>query len=193
MTRYIGDVHGDMQKYLELIKGSQRSVQVGDFGIGFIPNPIDSYDTSKHRFIRGNHDNPHFCPEQPNWIADGTIEDDTMYVGGARSIDYQYRTAGYDWWPEEELNDKDLDAVFEKYINAEPRVMITHDCPHFVAEAIVDTKIETRTSNCFEDMWKEHKPELWIFGHYHIPVDWTFKETRFVCLDINQAMDIDDE
>lgn len=34
--RFIGDVHCKWSKYEKLIKGCDRSVQVGDFGVGFI-------------------------------------------------------------------------------------------------------------------------------------------------------------
>ena len=45
-----------------------------------------------HRFIRGNHDNPDACRREGQWIKDGTVEDDVMFVGGALSVDRRWRT-----------------------------------------------------------------------------------------------------
>lgn len=52
LTRFIGDVHAKFNKYVDLLKGCQQSIQVGDFGIGFGESPRVGPD---HRSIRGNH------------------------------------------------------------------------------------------------------------------------------------------
>ena len=51
----IGDVHGKINEYLQLIKNRKHSIQLGDFGVGFVDIPELPIN---HRFIRGNHDNP---------------------------------------------------------------------------------------------------------------------------------------
>jgi len=103
--RYIGDVHGKYSPYHRaVVQAPKGSIQVGDLGLGFVktdgeywPNP--SYDkmvANNARFIRGNHDNPAVCARHKQWIADGTIEDGVMFIGGANSIDRHMRTEGYD-------------------------------------------------------------------------------------------------
>jgi hypothetical protein len=62
----------------------------------------------------GNHDNPYMCKQDMvGYISDGTVEGDVMYIGGAWSIDnpvappgWYRRTAGFDWWFDEEYPNK---------------------------------------------------------------------------------------
>ena len=114
ITRLIGDIHGHFYDYqahsIEDFDGP--TVQIGDFGIGFGQSDywhesINNFHADgRHRFIRGNHDNPTVCKQDmTGYIADGTVEDDVMFIGGAWSIDnpvappgWYRRTAGYDWW-----------------------------------------------------------------------------------------------
>jgi len=197
--RFIGDIHGDFHAYIKLLDGCENSVQVGDFGIGFgIPNPVDMYDVTKHGFIRGNHDNPSACKNEPNYIEDGTIENGIMFVGGAASIDRAYRTEGLNWWADEELSYEDLYTMHDIYDVSKPRVMITHDCPEYISnELCIKTGLTkynetSRTRTAFESMHKsDHQLDIWIFGHWHEPFDEVINGTRFICLDINQYIDLD--
>lgn len=195
MTRLIGDIHGDMQAYSNIISGCDRSIQVGDFGQGFITHSLAV--PGKHEYIRGNHDDPFRCKMDAAWIPDGTIENDVMFVGGAWSIDWAYRIPGLTWWEDEECSVAALQHFIDKYLEVRPRVMITHECPDNIAgimcSSLGKTKydIPSRTRDAFEIMWNHHKPEYWIFGHWH--VDWRkeIEGTQFVCLDINEYMDIE--
>ncbi|MFA7408282.1 MAG: metallophosphoesterase family protein [Anaerolineaceae bacterium] len=199
MVRLIGDVHAKMKSYMEITKDVDHSIQVGDYGIGFIgPTQLvpDSFiqwqkDNPGHRFIRGNHDWPDGCRHCPNWIPDGKFERDWMFVGGAFSIDRDRRIEGLSWWRDEELNYATLDSLILKYQACAPRVMITHDCPYNVGvdlfektgRLIGNGKLNsTRTSLALDAMFSEHEPELWIFGHYHHDVDEVIGKTRFICL-----------
>ena len=202
-VRFIGDIHGDFSAYRELIDGCDRSVQVGDFGIGFLsPYMSDMADqwhgSGHHQFIRGNHDNPDECPKHIGYIEDGTWwpQYSTMFVGGAWSIDWKFRTSGYSWWPNEELSDAELDRMHELYLDRRPRVMVTHDCPTSVAYELflkgTDKKqYLTRTAEAFERMFLEHQPEVWLFGHWHLSRDRVINGTRFLCLDIDSYIDLE--
>ncbi len=116
LTRLIGDIHGLVNDYKVYAIGdfAGPTIQLGDFGIGFGQSDywhesINDYHTvGKHRFIRGNHDNPEQCMQMSGCINDGNIEDDVMFIGGAWSIDnpvappgWYRRTAGVDWWFDE--------------------------------------------------------------------------------------------
>ena len=73
-------------------------------GLGFSGVYLPHDEVMNHKFIRGNHDDPQACREHPYWIKDGLIENDIMYIGGAWSIDREYRTEGVSWWRDEELS-----------------------------------------------------------------------------------------
>lgn len=185
MIRFIGDVHGDPKAYLRAIGDAERSIQVGDFGLGFTRMPVAG---PGHRFIRGNHDCPSLCRERPDWIADGTIEDGMMFIGGATSIDREYRIEGVSWWPDEQLSTPQLERMVDLYQRHRPRIMVTHECPASVARELFlrhyKLAIEDRsdTREAFEVMLSIARPEVWIFGHWHEWRDKVIDGTRFICL-----------
>jgi hypothetical protein len=208
MTIFIGDVHGKYSAYHRILKDCENSIQVGDMGVGFIKQ--DGWDGPKyminpshslmvkgnHRFIRGNHDSPYPCRKHSQCIPDGTVEGQTMFIGGAFSIDKAFRTENYDWWEDEELSQVELDAFREKYLNVKPTIMVTHDCPQDVAKEIYrfmasNTIDETRTRRTFQEMWQGHSPKVWVFGHWHYSFDCVLNNTRFVCLNELEAKEID--
>jgi hypothetical protein len=192
--RFIGDVHGKFSQYLDIILPDQiqNSVQVGDMGVGFhnvthntmSTHPHIHMKNGNHRFIRGNHDNPAFCrdPEHSKgmWIPDGKIENNIMYVGGATSIDKAWRTESVDWWPDEQLSYNDLNVMIDTYMIAKPEIMITHECPDFIADVMLAKynrrKFEetSATRQALQAMFQMHKPKLWIFGHWHMNEDFEF-------------------
>lgn len=212
MIRFIGDVHGKYGRYKKLIKGADRSIQVGDLGVGFRYHghsavrfgkaeqnpPYDTMVRNNARFIRGNHDNPGVCKHHSQWISDGTVEylgsSKTMFVGGATSIDIHRRMEGFSWWPDEELNINELYGIVDKYSEVKPDVMVTHECPEQVAALLnnnfkLDRKSATRQA--FEVMFEMHKPKFWVHGHWHRSFDMEIYGTRFVCLAELEYMDVD--
>jgi hypothetical protein len=184
-VRFIGDIHAKIPEYLAITDTCERSVQVGDFGVGFYPTyMLDPWELApKHRFIRGNHDDPGMCPKLPNWIPDGTLEDGIMYIGGAWSIDHAWRMEGVDWWRDEEVSMSRFQEIIDLAIRAKPRVMVTHDCPtRIVPELFYQEPINTLTQNALERIREEIEPEYWVFGHWHKNVMQSIGGTTFICL-----------
>lgn len=141
--------------------------------------------TARARFIRGNHDNPFVCQRHTQWIPDGHIEGDMMFIGGAYSIDKEYRIEDFSWWPEEELSQVEMFRIAEIYERVKPRIMVTHDTP-LVAIAQMPHSHHlwesSRTQQFLQSLWNFHKPQIWIHGHHHISVDHMIEGTRFICL-----------
>jgi hypothetical protein len=207
LTRLIGDKHGLWNDYQTVIAGVDRSIQLGDFGIGFANDywhdrVNDTIGNTGHRFIRGNHDNPEKCKEMLSWIPDGTVENDVMMIGGAWSIDADYRTPGHNWWAAEELSDSALATLHDVYVSVRPRVMLTHDCPSLAAYYMFirsglriynnDRTLRlTRTGEAFQKMFEAHQPEQWYFGHWHNTVRMQIDKTVFQCLDELHYLDVD--
>ncbi len=199
MTRFIGDVHGKFSQYEKIIADCDESIQVGDFGLGFAGSKeTPSYDlmaTGNHRFIRGNHDNPAFCRAHDFWIEDGYIEGDMMFVGGAYSIDKAFRTPFMDWWPDEECSIGQLNGFIDSYKIIKPRIMVTHTAPKAIPLYHMGfSPIEgasTRMEDAFDYMWSLHKPEIWIFGHWHKSFDKVVDGTRFICLNELEHIDLE--
>lgn len=202
-TRFIGDVHGKINRYIDVAMGAERSVQVGDMGIGFLPprdeQPIrDLHGNPARAFIRGNHDDPHRCPSVPGWIEDGAWDPESsmMFIGGAWSIDRAWRTPGLDWWPEEQVSEKKFRVLHDLYTSARPRIMVTHDCPMAVAnrlfiEGTNERQYWTVTGSCLDAMFEDHQPAVWVFGHWHESRDEVIEGCRFICLDELEHIDLD--
>ena len=197
--RFIGDLHGDLKAWKFLINEDnyEYTIVLGDFGAGFVKVPDEKEIDMKHKFIRGNHDDPQACKESSRWISDGTFWDEysMMFVGGAYSIDREYRTIGIDWWEDEELSYQELEKMINLYINYKPRIMVTHDFPHSVAEKLFRGMggypiKATRTSYALDKMLYEHQPEIWLGGHWHESKNIVIDKTRFICCNINEAIDI---
>jgi hypothetical protein len=213
LTRIIGDIHGEWELYHQTATdainfgGCERTIQVGDFGVGFAgPYWHDRADEfhwdGTHRFIRGNHDDPARCQKMTGWIKDGFIENDVMFVGGAWSIDHALRTEGVSWWADEELSMEELYRMIAIYEQVKPRVMITHDCPQevstqmFIQSGLALFKgnaktIPTRTAMAFSTMLDIHQPEEWYFGHWHNTMQYKYGRTMFHCLGIHDYVDVE--
>jgi predicted phosphodiesterase len=202
-VRFVGDVHGHFKAYQNIINGSTASIQVGDFGLGFGKDPKGF--PWNHYFIRGNHDNQAVCEMYDGWLEDGSwmplnwffkgSVGDMMFVGGALSIDKHLRTEGVDWWRDEELSYVDLQDTLKLYVDIKPRIMVTHDCPERIAKLFYPQHIKTNrfpsaTRQAFDAMLDSHMPDLWIFGHWHMPKDSVIEDTRFICLDELGWMDV---
>ena len=212
MTLFIGDVHGKFGRYDRIIREHANTIQVGDMGVGFIdPNSVyrdyprylsnpshDKMVAGNHRFIRGNHDNPSVCKRHTQCIQDGTVEGDRMFIGGALSIDRAFRVEGYTWWKDEEITSpEEWNRIFDIYRIALPRVMVTHECPESVAGQVMASHNMTKlhdpsiTRRAFEGLLSIHRPEIWVFGHWHRSFDAVINGTRFVCLNELEAKEID--
>jgi Calcineurin-like phosphoesterase len=216
VIRLVGDAHGKFRRYSTILDNSPYStIQVGDMGVGFRHTqgpregefqggpPYDKMLEGGHRFIRGNHDNPAYAAKHTQYIPDGTVEGNVMFVGGALSIDRIYRIEGYSWWADEELSGHELAAIKHKYAHPVPEIMVTHECPESIAEMILrtmypdngqiklDPRFASRTRVAFEDMFRSYQPKLWIFGHWHVPFDQIVNGTRFICLPELATVDVD--
>lgn len=206
--RLIGDIHGDYEFYRKAIKRADAdsvcTIQLGDFGLGFhlmrdylITNESE-IDWSKHKFIRGNHDNPEDCQDHPGYLGDyGYIEElDLFYISGAYSIDKDWRIPDVSWWQLEELTEEQMKDCLELYSRSKPKYVISHDAPlrvnldmHYSTDKGVE-RFPNRTMYFLEDLMKIHEPADYYFGHMHLRYEKQIGGTRFVCVDINEERDI---
>lgn len=180
--RFIGDVHGKFSAYLALTEACDESIQVGDFGVGFgIEAPVAG---PKHRFIRGNHDNPEECHDHVSYLGDYGVHQGIYFCGGGYSIDRARRREGIDWWPNEQLNYKQMVDAGDLYIKTKPTVVVSHMCPVSVEdEAFAFGYIYPNPTHQFlQSLLLWHTPRIWIFGHYHIAVDQVIEGCRYLCL-----------
>jgi hypothetical protein len=197
MLRIIGDVHGFMHRYQELIRGVDYSVQVGDMGFADDYGVLVQYvDSEKHKFIAGNHDEYPALPKHA-LHGYGTCEIGShqfYYVSGAYSIDKEWRTPGKSWWEEEELTYAEGMKALEHYAEVKPELVITHSCPLSIVPLALNGQNQfapSRTQQLLEQMWTIHPPKRWYFGHFHNTKAIPTPDTDFFCLGELAYTDID--
>ena len=179
MLTLIGDVHGEFGAYLNIISRCDKSIQLGDFGVGFVRNLMlhnPKYDLdvdaprmihhkqitncempSEHKFIYGNHDNTKLCLKHPNCLGKWGMYKGLFFVSGGLSIDQEYRVEGRVWWREEELSISDGNKVLAAYEKEKPRIVISHDCPLRINKLLYTNIIPSRTAQLFDAMFDIHQ------------------------------------
>ncbi len=181
---FVGDIHGDLTL---LPKGYVGDVvQVGDFGIGFIPTPELEPNT---RFIRGNHDNPEACRVHPSYIGDWKVENDILYISGAWSIDFAIRTPFVNWWPDEELTFSQMNSI----LNVDERIemVVSHDVPSSVySEHLSSQILLSATPEFLEEVLNKFNPKVWVAGHHHVSKEFSHSGCKFHMLGIGEKKEI---
>lgn len=198
MITVIGDVHGKLRDYSEIVNGLQHTVQIGDMGFDY--EPLNKLDPDRHVFFGGNHDNYDIIDKSPNSMGDfGSYTLNGVgffFLRGERSVDKAYRREGLDWWREEELEYTVLERAIKMYEVLKPRIVLSHGCPTKIIDLVTKDRPHfgrfrpSSTAQAMQTMWEIHRPELWIFGHHHRDFMTKMQPTLFVCLDELKSMDV---
>lgn len=195
--KIIGDVHGktgDYKRIVQNMQPGQRSIQVGDMGLGFRGVVLHEM-SDDHKFFRGNHDDPAKCRASRYYLGDwGYSEKDSLFwIAGAFSIDRAWRTPMETWWPDEELSYPELADAIMLYEQVKPKYVLSHEAPAAAASILLAKLMgpyftakadcaNSRTSVALQTMLDLHQPKEWVFGHYHVSDQFIFRNTKFTCV-----------
>ena len=97
-----------------------------------------------------------------------------LTLGGADSIDRQFRTSGFDWWETESIRVDDYCAAINnsnklRISNKPLDFVLTHCAPDFIEPKIGEYIYKTQSSIRLGDLAYHIPPfKSWLFGHYHI-------------------------
>jgi hypothetical protein len=198
---FVGDVHGNIDEYLKLIRNEPYSIQLGDMGFDY--SKLYNIDTKHHRFVPGNHENypvlKRWMRESDSFPVHGLFELDGVKIfafRGAYTIDQYRRIEGIDWFRDEELNEKELDKTVADIVEAKPKIIVSHDCPTAVCNVLIrkgmgdivkyspKPYIPTRTHQAMQLAFDllSVKPRYWFFGHHHVWFKEEISGTQFVCV-----------
>ena len=181
----------------------------GDFGLIWsnIPSTEEEYwlDWLNKKnyttlFVDGNHENHPLLNSYPeeNWnggkvhrIRDSvlhlmrgqifTIDSHTFFtMGGADSVDKDWRTPGKSWWPEEMPSNDEYEEAIQnlKLHNHQVDYIITHTAPtSIVNQLIPGIKPPNQLTDVLEAIKIGTKYKHWYFGHFHDDQDIDKKHT----------------
>lgn len=183
--------------------------QLGDFGFfpsleGFLSEVSSTLERNEQNLLvtLGNHedydmlserllparDNWVCLPEYPRILVAPRVHSFTwagqsfLSVGGANSIDFQYRDEGFSWFSEERISEED--AQYARSFSAE--IMLTHECPSgvplFPGGEDVGPDMQkmygpyasgyaAQSRRTMREIVDAVKPGLLLHGHYHFYAD----------------------
>jgi len=142
-------------------------------------------------FIDGNHDNFNILDNLPVKQLYGNevgVLSDSVYhlkrgniyeingktfltIGGATSINKEWRIPEISWWDREVINNKEIENTYrnlEKY-NYKVDYILTHTIFDKVADLLIKGKVEKcPTANFLKDIYNKVEFDKWVFGHFHI-------------------------
>lgn len=216
---FAGDWHGNFrytQKALSYAAegGADVVIQVGDFGVWSPYNYVRAVGEEAALlglqvfFVDGNHEDHPWLNAQPTRLCDGfrVLHDNVAHIprgtiwewdgttflglGGAHSVDRQWRTPSVDWFPEETLT---YGQLFEASQALNIDVMVTHDCPAGVeipgiaGNPFGFPKEEIALADKHREMLgyvvDNVKPGVLVHGHYHVNYSDMRGETSIIGLD----------
>lgn len=200
---FAGDWHADTRYAARAIhwaakQGTQVVVHTGDFGYRFTPGFLAELDRAAERaglvvmFVDGNHEDFDFLLAQP--VSDDGVRRLTSRVwhlprglrwrwsdltflalGGATSLDREWRVPGAEWWYQEALRPSDVESALRGGL---VDVMITHDSPAgvqvpgtagnplgFPQQALDEAYLHRRA---LADVVEAVRPGWLWHGHFHV-------------------------
>lgn len=113
-------------------------------------------------------DGLYYAPRGHRWTWGGVT---FLALGGAASVDKEGRVPMKSWWPEEIINEIDMDKAVE---GGKVDVMVTHDCPWgvdipsmraYAGKDLYPDSMENRKR--LREVCKEVRPYFLAHGHYH--------------------------
>lgn len=93
-------------------------------------------------------------------------------MGGALSIDKEYRIPGKSWWKEEAISQNDMQNAWANLAkhNNEIDIIITHTCPDHIVKDLrfySSQRLLDEVNLHLEKIYAKVKFDKWYFGHFH--------------------------
>lgn len=112
-----------------------------------------------------------------------------LFVGGADSIDKQWRIPGQSWWNQEVITREDMEYFFDNH-PGKVDVVFSHTCPNYFElgnefdEKYLDMKMRDPSKEALNIIFDECRPKRWYFGHYHKYIKGQYKDCKWTMLNM---------
>lgn len=185
-TLIIGDPHGKLDIYHNIVKFADfygyNTISVGDNGFKQEWDwGLSKLDTSKHKWLMGNHDDTSFMLSELS-LGHFGVWKGIFTIRGAYSIDRSHRIEGRDWFRDEELSTVQMNECFDLWETTKPQIVVTHDCPSSICETFFGLKEHSVTRKFLQELFAVHQPKQWLFGHHHKYRSKIMGHTNFICI-----------
>jgi predicted phosphodiesterase len=215
MILIVGDVHGNFKALDKVIFRAQKKakidaiVQVGDFGILWgneSPYRFDYQSEVPFLFVDGNHENFSRLEKNKFPLRGQPVEhmtrgetrivdsNNSLFIGGAASIDKDWRTPGMDWFPEEEITSRQIQRIVEEVLPTSGKIdcVFSHEKPESFPLRLATWKDDHPPSSgqraLLQILFQEVNPKFWFFGHYHEPDQGVVGNCNWYCVPIIESM-----
>lgn len=104
-----------------------------------------------------------YCPKGTFLEVDGKT---ILFMGGADSIDKQWRTPGYDWFPDETIKERDIIDLPDRKVD----ILISHTCPESILKYVLpypDDALRDPSRLALDYVFNKYRPSHIYFGHFH--------------------------
>jgi len=189
----VGDVHNEFPRLNDLINKNKDRLELviccGDFG--YWPSAPASWnvvplDHIKNKGIPilwcdGNHEDHWALARRESdelapdvfYMPRGSTYDlpdgrRILFMGGAHSIDKQWREFGTDWFPEEVIDHGDIDNLPPDDTRID--ILISHTCSMELLPIMLEhdsRKVSDPSNYALSIIVSIFKPSFWYFGHWH--------------------------
>lgn len=185
--------------FKEMIKPEDYIIICGDFGMiwdgsAYERSLLDSFSNrvGTYLFVDGNHEAFPLINEYPVEQWNGglihkirssifhlmrgqvfTIEGKKIFtMGGATSIDKEWRIPGVSWWPEEIPSKTEMELAFSNLEKNDWKVdyVCTHAAPDKIHDAVLrgkKYKPNDEVTAFLQEIDDKLEYKKWYFGHYH--------------------------
>ena len=162
-------------------KWNQYGIKNGDCKIYFCDgNHEDHWDLKKYEKQTELMPNVFYMPRGS--ILTLPDSRNVLFMGGATSIDKNVRTIGIDWFPEEEISQKNIFNLPECKVD----IVISHTCPTKIRghHEFSMFKEKESSGDALDFILEKYHPLLWFFGHFHFFQVGYIEGVKWRCLNI---------
>jgi len=122
-------------------------------------------------FIEEEYPNLIFAKDGETYNIDGKK---ILVIGGAYSVDKQYRLLhGYKWFKEEQLTKEEMDTILAKVKGKHFDIVLTHTCPYkyepreVFMQGLDQSKVDKSMEHFLDKIEENINYDKWYCGHYH--------------------------
>ena len=122
-------------------------------------------------FIEEEYPNLIFAKDGETYNIDGKK---ILVIGGAYSVDKQYRLLhGYKWFKEEQLTKEEMDTILAKVKGKHFDIVLTHTCPYkyepreVFMQGLDQSKVDKSMEHFLDEIEENISYDKWYCGHYH--------------------------